>query len=201
MIVRRYLIILKVAIVLLWVSSGRANAFDDGFVSAQKIQGAHFTIYCAPGVSIPVLIEQLGVGATDALLAGKGAGVTEYAAQDFAQTMDTFFIRICDILDMRLYGFQGNIKVCNDQAELEKIYLDLREGNLDPGVHSFYSHSLNTIYVSVAGVTRSILGHEIAHAVISNYFVVPPSVRVQEVLAGYVEYQLCNNPKQANNPE
>jgi len=34
------------------------------------------------------------------------------------------------------------------------------------------------------------LGHEIGHAVISNYFVVQPPIRIQEVLAGYVEYQL-----------
>ena len=35
-----------------------------------------------------------------------------------------------------------------------------------------------------------VLGHEIGHAVISHYFVVLPSVKVQEVLAVYVEYQL-----------
>ncbi len=35
-----------------------------------------------------------------------------------------------------------------------------------------------------------LLGHEMGHVIISHYFVVPPSYRIQEVLTGYVEFQL-----------
>jgi hypothetical protein len=38
-----------------------------------------------------------------------------------------------------------------------------------------------------------VLGHEIAHAIMSHYFVVLPSEKIQEVLAGFVEYQLRKN--------
>jgi hypothetical protein len=55
---------------------------------------------------------------------------------------------------------------------------------------SFYVYDLNTIYVSAGSFKREVLGHEIAHAVISHYFVVQPPMKAQEVLAGYVEYQL-----------
>ena len=34
------------------------------------------------------------------------------------------------------------------------------------------------------------IAHEIAHAIINHYFVVPPSVKMQEILSGYVEYSL-----------
>ena len=49
---------------------------------------------------------------------------------------------------------------------------------------------MNTIYASAENFKIGVIGHEIAHAVISHYFVVQPSVKIQEVLAGYVEYQL-----------
>jgi len=55
---------------------------------------------------------------------------------------------------------------------------------------SFYVFDSNTIFISYQDLTLGMLGHEIAHAVISGYFVVPPPDKVQEVLAGYVEYSL-----------
>ena len=49
---------------------------------------------------------------------------------------------------------------------------------------------INTIYITAENFKKAVLGHEVAHAVISHYFVVQPSMKVQEVLAGYIEYQL-----------
>jgi hypothetical protein len=48
----------------------------------------------------------------------------------------------------------------------------------------------NTIYVSLKDVSLGMLAHEVAHAIISSYFVVAPPEKVQEVLAGYVEYSI-----------
>ena len=55
---------------------------------------------------------------------------------------------------------------------------------------SFYLYTNNTIYISFEDLTLEMLAHEIAHAVISRYFVVLPPAKVQEILCGYVEYIL-----------
>jgi hypothetical protein len=48
----------------------------------------------------------------------------------------------------------------------------------------------NTIYLSFNEMTLGIISHEMAHAIISNYFVTPPSPKIQEILSGYVEYSI-----------
>ena len=103
--------------------------------------------------------------------------------------VDTLFLRICDLLDMHLYSYRGNIKICRDYNQLSQIYRNLFNADLK-GTRSFYTYDLNTIYISPESFQLGILGHEIAHAIISHYFVVQPPVKVAEVLAGYVEYQL-----------
>ena len=42
----------------------------------------------------------------------------------------------------------------------------------------------------VTGPRKGILMHEMSHAIISRFFPVPAPVKVQEVLAMYVEYNL-----------
>jgi Zn-dependent peptidase ImmA (M78 family) len=92
---------------------------------------------------------------------------------------------------MQLYSYRGHIKVCADERQLADVYRNLFGVSAgERHLHSFYVYEVNTIYITKESFDRFVLGHEIGHAVISNYFVVQPPVRVQEVLAGYVEYQL-----------
>lgn len=103
--------------------------------------------------------------------------------------VDTLFLRVCGILDMNLYSFEGNLKICRDTAQLRQIYRGLFDKDLQ-NKSSFYVYDFNTVYISADDFRIGVLSHEIAHAVISRYFVVLPSVRIQEVLASYVEFQL-----------
>lgn len=165
-------------------------AADDGFSSAGKVTTKHFTVYYEPGVDFTYLSKQLNIGLEDKLLAGTATaneGLTP--EEEFGKFMDTLFIRICDILDMRLYRFKGEIKICRDDSCLSRMYSLFSEKN-SYHQQSFYAPAVNTIYLSAQNFKLGITGHEIAHAIISNYFVVLPSTKIQEVLAGYVEYQL-----------
>src|SRR3989338_5912984 len=94
-----------------------------------------------------------------------------------------------DIMDMHLYSLQVNIKLCRDDAQLNSIYNNLFKASLG-GRRSFYVFSFNTIYISIEGFSKEIIGHEMAHAIICHYFAVPPPVKIQEVLAMYVEHNL-----------
>ena len=159
-------------------------AVDDGFGAAEKIEGRYFTIYYPPHLEIHKLLQQLNMSPVDNLLVGRpfsqGFGLTDM--------LDVLFLEACDILDMHLYSFHGTIKICKDSFQLNNIYNYIFGKNAT--TRSFYSYDLNSIYTSASNFTRGVIGHEIAHAVISHYFVVQPSVKVQEILATYVEYQL-----------
>lgn len=183
------LYIVTILVFLFFLISGISYGFDDGFGQARRIEGKHFIIYYAPQLDLSALAQQLNIGIADKILVGKSQDKgfsTEAGLLDMA---DTLFMQVCDILDMHLYSFQGNIKICQDYEQLNRIYNNLFNKDLK-GTRSFYVYELNAIYISSESFKREILGHEIGHAVISHYFVVQPSVKIQEVLAGYVEYQL-----------
>ncbi len=171
-----------------FVPVASALDIDDGFGPVREAQGKHFTVYYSPNTEAFSLLHGLRIFASDQVLAGSQIGRGESAGAELANMVDILFLRVCDILDMQLYSYKGNIKICVNQAQLNEIYNRLFGKEL--GQKSFYVYDLNTIYISADNFTREILGHEMAHAVICHYFVVAPSVKVQEILASYVEYQL-----------
>jgi hypothetical protein len=104
------------------------------------------------------------------------------------KTLDALYLEVSDILDIHVYSFHGAIKFLPDQLSVARVFREYFEQDFDE--RSFYLHERSTIYISLEDVTLGMLGHEIAHAIISHYFVVPPPVKTQEVLSGYVEYSL-----------
>lgn len=105
-----------------------------------------------------------------------------------SKTLDSLFLEVSDILDIHLYSLHSTIKIHPDQNSINSEFNKFFETDFDE--RSFYLYEKNTIYISFSDLTLGMLGHEVAHAIISHYFVVPPPVTIQEVLAGYVEYNL-----------
>ncbi|OGW77425.1 MAG: hypothetical protein A3I73_02050 [Omnitrophica bacterium RIFCSPLOWO2_02_FULL_45_16] len=168
---------------------GLSWAFEDGFGSAKKIYGEHLSVYCAPESDIAGLDRRLNIRTSDKVLARKSAKMADSPEKELSDSLDTLFLRVSDIMDMHLYSLQVNIKLCRDDAQLNSIYNNLFKASLG-GRRSFYVFSFNTIYISIEGFSKEIIGHEMAHAIICHYFAVPPPVKIQEVLAMYVEHNL-----------
>jgi hypothetical protein len=163
--------------VFLWLAYiGSALALDDGFGSSEEAQGQYFTIYYKPQVDIGLLLSNLNVGSIDKIMVGKSAENQAVSSQGLGGALDTLFLQVADMLDMHVYSFHGKIKVCRDYTQLSRIYRDFFGRDLN--TQSFYTQELNTIYISEENFKRQILGHEIAHAIMSSYFVVSPSVKV-----------------------
>ncbi len=181
--------IILAAVILPALIFNSSYAFDDGFDPAKKTTGKYFVIYYGPEINILNLTQALDITHSDKFLTGKffEEGKNSFDIQ-FADMLDILFTRVSDILDMHVYSFQGEIKLCRDREQLNKIYYSLFNKELNSA--SFYVYSLNTIYISQADFKYEIIGHEIAHAIISHYFVVLPPLKIQELLASYVEYQL-----------
>lgn len=176
----------------LFITTCEIYAYDDGFGQARKIESEHFTIFYAPKLDEAELIQNLNITQTDRVLAG--VDTKQGSLSGLAEMLDILFLRVCDTLDMQLFSFKGNIKICKDYDHLNQVYKSIFDKDLG-GMVSFYIYSFNTVYISADSFKREVLGHEIAHAVISHYFVVQPTMKIQEVLAGYVEYQLRKTTK------
>jgi hypothetical protein len=110
--------------------------------------------------------------------------------KELASDIEILFNRASDILDMHIYSLKGHIKVFADFQQLADFYHRRFKGILPCTGFSFYLPEYDSIYISAFYFRREILGHEMGHAIMSRYFVVQPSIKIQEVLAGYVEYQL-----------
>jgi len=106
-----------------------------------------------------------------------------------ANLFDSLYLEVCDILDIHMYDFQGTIKIVptkNDISEIIFGYIGKRPANMP----SFYCFQDNMLYISGDSLNIGMLAHEMGHVIISRYFIVPPSEKVQEILCGYVEYSI-----------
>ncbi|MBM3252877.1 MAG: hypothetical protein FJZ16_01320 [Candidatus Omnitrophica bacterium] len=153
----------------------------------KKCEGKYFIIYYQPDIDILDILQKIDFGPSLHLL-NKPVNGTKNLDVILSKTIDELFLEVSDILDIHMYSFKGNIKICRDLSTLNRIFDRIYNKNLNSP--SFYINDINTVYISLADLKVGMLGHEMAHAIISHYFVVPPPMKVQEVLAGYVEYQL-----------
>jgi hypothetical protein len=55
---------------------------------------------------------------------------------------------------------------------------------------AYYNHRLKTLFISENKIDEYILAHELAHVIISNYFLIEPPVKTQEILAIYCDSHL-----------
>ncbi len=178
--------------ILFCLGRGISGAVDDGFGRSRTIESKHFVIYYVPELDLSGLIQKLNVSPSNNFLVGKPTGKGFSLEGELADMLDTLFARVCTILDMQLYSFKGNIKICRDSSQLNYIYHQIFNNDPRNMTRSFYAFINNTIYTSPENFMLGVIGHEMGHAIISHYFVVSPSVKIQELLAAYVEYQLRN---------
>jgi hypothetical protein len=181
---------LRIIACCLWfLAPALGFAADDDFGTATKINTAHFTIYYKPGVDINNLISQLHVSQTDQILTNQKIDTSTPQAQ-LASMVEVLFGRASDVLEMHIYSLKANIRIFANQQDLTAYYNNLFHANIPCTGYGFYLDDMKSIFMSAENFRREILGHEMGHAIMSRYFVVQPSVRIQEVLAGYIEYQL-----------
>ena len=150
----------------------------------------YFTIYYQDGVDPLNIAYQIRIGGSFYIYkdADKSIVAGEAPEDVLTENMDNLFNEVSDVLDIHLYSYHGEIKICLSKEELQKAFSELFNKELK--AESFYYHEQNTIYITAEGLRAGILAHEMAHAIICHYFVVLPPAKVQEVLAGYAEFAI-----------
>jgi hypothetical protein len=166
-----------------------ARPVEDGFGAAKTIETKKFTVQIASGIDEGALTQSLDIGPSDKILAGQSLAGASFSSSSLGDLLDALFIWAGNILDMQLYSFRGTIKIARNSADLDAVYQKLY-GQLGRTQKAFYVYEVNTLYLSAEDFTKEIIGHEMAHAIISNFFVVQPPTKVAEVLAGYIEFQI-----------
>jgi hypothetical protein len=155
--------------------------------SAETIETKYFTVSLCEGCSLSSFAEKInatGLFRLDALSAN-GSDIRSVIKEG----IDALFLEVCDALDFTLKSYRGSLVVYPDIVEVSKVaYGDSQI--ITANLPSLYIPSHNTIYISFKDMNAGMLAHEMAHAVICSYFVVAPPTKVQEILAGYVEYSV-----------
>lgn len=154
---------------------------------AETIETKYFKVSICDGCSLSLFAEKINATGLFRLdtLSGNGSDIRSVIKDG----IDSLFLEVCDALDIALKSYRGSLVVYPDIVEVSKA----ASGNsqiIEANLPSIYIPSHNTIYVSFKDITAGMLAHEMAHAVISTYFVVAPPPKMQEILAGYVEYSV-----------
>lgn len=113
-------------------------------------------------------------------------------ANTVTQKLETIIQRVTQILDMSPKNLRVVLYVYKNKSEVEKVF----QQNFNQLPHqalwydevlAFYNPRDKTIYVFMSDLRTSVLAHEMAHAVIAQYFIIAPPVKVQEILAMHVD--------------
>jgi len=186
---RKYPEIFLFAVAVLAINTFAAEAADainDGFIAAKTLKSRYFDIEAESGVNITGLTVSLAV--PPSITAIIREPITPFSELTLQNQLDLLYLSVSEIMDMKPAKFRCIVKICKDRASLSRIASNLYGQEIQPG--GFYAAAFNCLYVDADNVSINILGHELGHALQAHYFVVPPSVRIQEVLSGYVEFQL-----------
>lgn len=170
------------------LAAGPTAEIADGFQTAQTVKSDYFTIFIEEGVDTFSLTTAVSVPPQI-----KGiikSPINSYKDLTLQNQFDLLCLAVSEIMNIPLTKFNCKIKLCRNNEHLLEIARRLFMTESIPKVPAFYVSALNTLYIDSEHANISVLGHELSHAIQSHYFIVEPPPRLQEVLAGFVEYQL-----------
>ncbi|MFC1808316.1 hypothetical protein ACFL0T_08160 [Candidatus Omnitrophota bacterium] len=159
---------------------------NDGFKTDRQFRSSYFNIYVESDVSMRTLLINLYVPPSITGIVKKSVVLSEESS--LPSQLDMLYLAVAELMDIRLKNFKCDIKICSDAARLSAVAKKLYGRHVRTG--GFYVAEIDTLYVDAQNVNINVLGHELSHAIQCEYFVVPPPEKIQEILSGYVEYQL-----------
>ena len=181
----RKLSVLVGAVVLALAPAAWADDPSGDTSSWQRLDARYCTLWVHPGVKASQVNRQISTARVRPRV--RPADGDTWEAQ-LAAKCDTIFRRTQEVLDMFPPGLHVTVKVVRDLGEIKSAHA-ARYGHGTDAV-AFYIFENNTIYVSAAAVSESILAHEMAHCIIDHYFGVRPPRKIEEMLAIYVDEHL-----------
>lgn len=99
---------------------------------------------------------------------------------------ESIFETVCEKLDIKLQNLKTSVRIVASLKELREEYKRLVPDS-DMPVIAFYSHNDKTIWYAQESLSRELILHETAHAVLDHYFVQPIPAKIDEIIAEKLE--------------
>lgn len=157
-------------------------------VSGRHVDSRYFNIFVEDGVNSSKVALALQV--PPSLKAIVDRPVSSSNSMKLAEQLDLIYLVVATTIDMKSDNFSCDIRVYRNSERLKQIARDKYAARIPDNIPGFYVDQDNAIYLDAENADLNVLGHELAHAIQHNYFLVPPPEVVQEMISGYVEYQL-----------
>jgi len=154
-----------------------------GAAFCRDLEGKYFTIRLENGVEEKELLAKLN---RVSLFQLDALGSSDENA--LAVFMDALYLEVCDQLDIHIYDMKITLNVLPKREEFRAL-IKAKFGK-DTDSSACYVHNDKAIYAADEGIRPGVLAHEISHAILMRYFVVPPPEKLQEIMCGYVEYSI-----------
>lgn len=159
------------------------SAGDTDEDSWETITSNCFIVRHRPDANLPGIERELRARA---LLYDQAARYNQTTVtEEICYRLDKLFAHVKDILNMYPDIPKVTVKIFRDRDELCDEYFRIYASRRD--LSAYYIKDLNTIYTSEVDIGDSVMIHEMAHVIIDHYFVTPPSTKVSEILASYVD--------------
>ncbi len=150
----------------------------------EKITSRYVRIFYENDETLRLFNRKLKLGSLSYILKKRSPGELSIERQ-VSEKIDIIVDRVKAILDMYPKGFKVDIKITTDSNLVQSIYKKRYYKDVD--FIAFYSPQERTIYISAADTRSNVLAHELAHAIIDQYFGVAAPVKIHEILAQYVD--------------
>ena len=160
---------------------------DDGFVSDKEYKSYFFDIYAEKDIDKDKIV--MGLYSPPSLTALIRKSISMFDINTVSGVLDVLYMGVAEIMDMRLRKFRCSVKICKDTDTFEKLKESIYGQKTDQR-RSFYLPQSNTIYINSEKPDISAVGYAMSQAIQTNYFIVPAPESLQEITAGYVEFEL-----------
>ena len=106
--------------------------------------------------------------------------------------LESLLQKAIDVTGLFLTEIMVNVKIYQtvDEVTTALTALDSAYQPVCTQVGAAFDANTMTIHIALQNYTAGIMGHEITHALIAKYFVVPMPVNAQEILCGYVNFEV-----------
>jgi hypothetical protein len=109
-------------------------------------------------------------------------------ADEVRNKVDIIAERVQLVLGMYVKTLKFKVVLLSSAREVRRVYRAKYGRDVD--FISYFSPVEKAVYISVDDVQLRIFGHEVAHAIVDQYFGVSPSVQLHEMLAKFAETHL-----------
>ena len=118
-------------------------------------------------------------------------------ANSISDEIDALFKRSQQLLGMHGFVNKIKVKIFKNKQQLDDAYF--RTYKKDADARAWYTHERLTVFIQLNDLHKGMLAHELAHAIIDHYMIIPPPEETAEILAGYVDIHLVESTNKSGN--